>query len=538
MRKVYAIIGLLMANFVCMSQNFNVSYSQMTPSNLFTNVLTAGKIGKNIYQIKSDKKGLYLDIYDSQKMSLLSSKLFKAKKCETSDCIDKHFDYIKTSFMKDAILLFFETYDRKADQRMLFVQKVNLNGNFDGKLVQIDKIDSKKRSEGSFRVWQSEDSTKFMIINNPPFEKYNNEKFGFKIYNTALKNLNNLSISLPYKDKNLSVYDYYLGNDSKIYLLTKVDLDKDKKVKGQAPFFYSILAITPATASLSEIKVNIPSKNIEDIVIRLDRENKNITCAGFYSDIKPKDYVGDDVDGFFYLSIDAATQQVVAKGVKQIDKAMVQQLMEIKKAKKIKEGQGISNNFEIVYLKKKSDGTTTLISEYRKLVVSTYTTCNQNGGCTTHTTYTYYREDVFVVNIAADGSVLSFIDIPKKQISSNDGGMYSSFLPFEKGDKLYLLYNENPENLDPNIKTMKDIKVMSNVKKACLVAVGINKDGSYTKTKIHDNLTKKLLTMPESGVKLADGEYIIPAQEPLGNCVCVCTVFFKKILKGFIKITM
>lgn len=440
--------------------------------------------------------------------------------------------------MKDAILLFFQTYDKKADQRLLFVQKVDLKGNFSGKLVQIDQIDTKKRSEGSFNVWQSEDSTKFMVINNPPFEKYNNEKFGFKVYNTSLKNLNNLSITLPYKDKNLSVIDYYLGNDSKIYLLTRIDLDKVQKVKGQAPFFFSILSINPQTSALSEFKVNMPSKNIEDIVLRLDKDSKVITCSGFYSDLKAKEYVGKDIDGFFYMSIDAATQQIITKGFKAIDKAMIAELMDVKNVDKMKDGAGISNNFEIRYLKKKSDGTTTLIAEYRKLIVTSTTSCSQNGGCTTSYTYHYYRENIFVVNIGVDGSVLSFIDIPKKQITVNDGGMFSSFMTFEKGDNIYLIFNDSPDNLDASIRTLKDIKPMPRVNKACLVAVGINKDGSYTKTKIHDNLTKKLISMPESGMEVGRGEYIIPAQEPMGSCVCACTVMFKKILKGFIKITM
>ena len=538
MKKIYVILVLFFLSFLSFGQNFNVSYSQMTPNSYFTTIESAGKIGNSIYQIKRDKKGLYLDIYDASKMNLISSKLFKARSCETSDCIDKHFDYVKTSFMKDAILMFFETYDRKADERILFAQKVDLKGNFEGKLVQIDKIDTKKRSEGSFNVWQSEDSTKIMVINNPPFEKYNNEKFGFKIYSSNLKNLYNLGITLPYKDKNVSVIDFYLGNDNKIYMLTRVNLEKDKKVKGQAPFFFSILTVNAETNALSEFKVNLPSKNIEDIVLRLDKSSKFVTCAGFYSDLKPREYVGNDIDGFFYMTIDAATQQITTKGTKAIDKNMVAELMDIKNSKKIKADQGISNDFEIRNIKKRSDGTTTLIAEYRKVVVTTYTTCSQNGGCSTHTSYTFYRENVFVVNLATDGSVMSFIDIPKKQITVNDGGMFSSFLTYEKGDNLYLIYNDNPENLDANIRIYKDTKPMPRINKACLVAVGINSDGSYTKTKIHDNYTKKMISMPESGMKVGDGEYIIPAQEPLGACVCACTIMFKKILKGFIKITM
>ena len=111
-------------------------------------------------------------------------------------------------------------------------------------------------------------------------------------------------------------------------------------------------------------------------------------------------------------------------------------------------------------------------------------------------------------------------------------------MTFEKNDNIYLIFNDHPDNLDASKRTYKDMKAMPRINKACLVAVGINKDGSYTKTKIHDNVTRKLISMPESGMEFGKGEYIIPAQEPLGACVCVCTVLFKKILKGFIKISM
>jgi hypothetical protein len=538
MKRISILLSLLFIAVLGFSQNFNLSYSEMIPNNYYTSIQTAGKIGNTIYQVKTDKKGMYLDIYDASKMNLIRSTQFKSKQCDGGDCIDKHFDYVKTTFLKNGIIMFFETFDKKNDVRLLYAQKINLKGNFDGKLVEIDRIETKKRREGSFDVWQNDDSTKIMIIDNPPFEKYNNEKFGFKIYNWNLTNEATLSITLPYKDKNVSVVDYYLGNNNKIYMLTRVDLEKENRVKGQAPYFFSILTIEPKNSSVNEFKVSLPNKNIEDIVLRLDKENKLITCAGFYSDLKPKEYVGKDIDGFFNLTIDATTQQVVSKGFKNIDKAMIAELTGKKSADKVKEGKGISNNFEIRYMKKRQDGTTTMISEYRTVVIWTTTTCSQNGGCITHTNYTYYRNNIFVVNIAADGSVTSFIDIPKCQVSTNDGGMYSSFLTCEKNDNIYLIYNDHPDNLNPNVKTFKDVKAMPRLNKACLVAVGINKDGSYTKTKIQDNATKKLIAMPESGMQVGKGEYIIPVREPIANCACMCTILFKKLLKGFVKISL
>jgi hypothetical protein len=418
----------------------------------------------------------------------------------------------------------------------LYAQKINTSGKFDGKLQLIDEIDAKSRSNsGSFMIWPSEDSSKFVIIDNPPFEKYNGEKFGFKIYDGNLTNTFNFSASLPYKDKNLSLLDYYIGNDSKIHLLSVIELDRKQKKAGKASRFYSMFTINPTDKSVSEYKIDLPSRSIEDASIKLDNKNNKFICCGFYSDLKPNAKEGKDIDGFYYLRVDIATKKVDAQGTRKIDKEMIGQLIN---KKKVKEQQGISKSFDIQEIEPLSDGSTILIAENRRDIVSTHTTCNANGGCTTTTNYYYYRDNIFVINIAPDGSVKSLIDIPKRQVSANDGGKFLSFFTFRKNDRLIFIYNDNPINLTTKIKTIKDVKTMSNTAGAVAVAAEINKDGSYSKIKLMNNAYKKLALMPESAIKIGDGQYICPTMVPPASCSLACFGMFSKTKLGIAKIEL
>ena len=518
------------------AQEYKVTLSSLSSYTRFARIRDAGEVGENLFVILSNDKSnrlFLLNIYDKNSLQLKSSSEFKSSSCKSSNCIDKHFDYMKTLFLKNKVVMLFQTYERSSKNLQLYAQKLNRNGSFDGKLELIDEIDAKSRSNtGSFMIWLSEDSTKFVIIDNPPYDKYKGEKFGFKIYNSEVKNQSNFGISLPYKDKNLSVIDYFIGNDAKIHLLTLIDLEKKEIKPGQAAKFYSILTIDPADKSVAEYKVNLPSRSVEDASLKIDNVNNKFICCGFYSDLKPKAKVGNDIDGFFYMRVDIKTKKVEAQGTKEIDKEMVGELLN---KKKVKDQQGITKSFVIKEIETRKDGSTTLITENRRDVVYTYSHCNSYG-CTTTTTYYYYRDNIFVIDIAPNGSVNSFIDIPKMQVSVNDDGKYLSFLSFKKNDRLIFIYNDNPINLNSKIKTIKDVKTMTSVAGASAVAVEINKNGGYSKVKLFDNAFKKLALLPESGIRIGNGLYIVPTMVPPSGCGCFG--FFAKTSLGIAKIEL
>jgi hypothetical protein len=539
MKKVLLVLFLSLSILNIQAQNFKITFSALSSYSRYAQIKEAAQVDNNLFVILSDGRGANeyrLNIYDNNNLELKSSAIFKQNSCKEANCIDKHFDYVKTLFLNKRVVILFQTYERSSKTLQMYAQRIDRSGKFEGKFELIDEIDAKSRSNaGSFMVWPSEDSSKFVIIDNPPFDKYNGEKFGFKIYDNQLKNQSNFAISLPYKDKDLAVTDFFVGNDSKIHLLTRIDVPKKQQAPGTAKSFYSIFTVNPLDKSISEYKIDLPKRIVENASLKIDNKKKEFICGGFYSDLKAKAKEGNDLDGFYFMRVNIESGKVILQSTKEIDKEMVSELIS---KKKVKEDQGLTKSFEIKEIETHSDGTTILIAENRRDVVSTTTICNNNGGCSTTTNYYYYRDNIFLINIAANGSVNSFMDIPKRQISANDEGKFLSFLTFKKDDRMVFIFNDNPANLNGNIKTIKDVKSMTNVGKASTMATEVNKNGGYSKFKLFDNSIKKTALLPESGIRVGNGIYIIPTMMPPASCSCSCFGIFSKTKLGIAKIEL
>jgi hypothetical protein len=539
--RSFVIFALTLVMAGTQAQNLKVNFGQLLPSDRRTEMLDAGIMGDKIFVIEKEKKTLSIKFYNASNLKFLSSKIIQQNNCKGSnDCISNDFGYEKTIWMKDNILMVFSSFERSSKQNTLFVQKINAKGNFEVKFTIIDKIQTEsRRNTGSFRAWQSQDSTKFMVIQIPPYEKYNNEKFGFKVYNSNLDNISNFSVSLPYKDKNVSVSDYYLGNDGTIYMLVHVEKEKQDREKGQDLSFYSILTLKGKDGALSEYVLKLPNRDIETVALRLDDKTNKIICCGLYSDIT-KGYSGNKIDGLFYLKVDVNNKGSEISGFKSIDNSVLAEILDVKEEKIDKKAKAASasKNFEIMDILPMKDGTTKLITEYRLLTIVSVTSCDGKGNCTTTYEYHYYRKNIFVISIDKDGTILNFTDIPKYQHTVNDGGRFSSFLLCQKDDRIYFLFNDNPLNLNVNIKSIKDVKMMSRVNKACVVSVQLNKDGSYTKQKVYDVSDKKIAMLPESGIKISEGQYIIPIQQAPKGFNCACLRIFSKAKTGISKIVL
>ncbi len=513
------------------AQKLKVSFGELLPSKKGTKMLDAGIVGDKLFVVESCLWNVSIKFYSTSNYKLLSTKIIRQKTCAkgVKDCINNDFSYEKTIFLKDQVIMLFSSFERKLKQYTLFAQKINNDGSFDGKLTIIDKIDSKNRNNaGSFLTWQSKDSSKFMIIQNPPFEKYKGEKFAFKVYDSKLENLSNYSIALPYKDKNVSISDYFLGNDGTIYML--VDIIKEDKERGQDRSFYSILSLKGKDGELSEFDLKLTGKDIENAALRLDEDNNKVICSGLYSDIS-SGYTGKKIDGLFFLNIDMIKKEIVSKGFKSIENSVIAAILDIseKKVEKKSNASSASKYFEIMDVIPLSDGSNRIITEYRQLKVVSSRTCDANGkNCRITTTNHYYRKNIFVITLDKDGTITSFTDIPKYQHSVEDNGMFSSFLLVKKDDRTFFIYNDNPMNL--NVKSIKDMKQMNNVNKACVVAVELNKDGSYTKEKIYDVAEKKNVMLLESGIEISKGQYIVSVMQ--------ARRMFSKLKMGIAKVSL
>ena len=470
-------------------------------------MLRVGCVGDKNYVVTYNfrEKNYALSIYDDN-LKLLKSSIFKERGGEKSGMAGKSFDYLNTLFMKDRILIFFTTFEKNTKQRLLICQKVDLNGKFEGDFTQIDEIQAKSKiNSGAFAVYASEDSTKFLSLQLTPYEKNAEEEVFVTTFDTNLRKIAAKEVKLPYKDKNTRVIGARVSNKGDAFLLVNVFKERKDRNKGAEYDFYSVIGVNLSSdKSLVEYNLEMAKKNTTDVAIRIDNENNQILATGFYSNIKNSAMWTKDIDGSFVLRIDIDSKKIVTDSKKDFPKELVNQLIGKDLDKNVKSEQGISNKFDITGLYKRDDNSMLVVAENNW--VESYTTCN-NGVCVT--TYVYHNHNILLIDVAPDGQIKSFTDIPKKQIMKNSN-FFQSFLTMQKNNEFIFVFNDSPKNIDREIVNIKDVKVMNNPKKAALSFIRYSADGKLSRQNVTFDKKTKILVAPKFGVKIGEGKYIMP----------------------------
>jgi hypothetical protein len=507
MKKSCTIIVLINIALTLFSQELKITVSEpQKADDRYALMLSTGQIGNNIYVVTTNEKGkIAISTFDNnlnrqqeavvvdkdgEKNSILSNDLLYGK---------NYYPRNNVLFTKNNILMFFEIFDKQDKSRLLLCQKLDLNCKYDGKPVVIDKISaSKKRNSGNFTIKMSEDSTKFLVLKQLPYEKKADEEFTFTTYSPNLEKIADATIKLPYKDKDVAVYQPKVSDKGDVYFLLQIN--KEEKEKGEDDNFYMLNCLRLSDDSkLINYDLSLKGKNITGVSYYLDNKSPDVLCAGFYSDIKTSTKRTKDIDGFFYVKINSDTKNVVSQDTKAFPATLVNQIAGKDLNKKVKDGKGIPNTFQIQEVFKKTDGSMLVTAENNYSV----TVCTRNGGCTT----TYYSYNILLIDMDKDGKVKGFYDIPKRQYSHGTYYLYNTAM--QRGDNIIFSYLDNPKNFEKEIENIKDVSATGNFLKAAVTFVRF-KDGKVVREKLALDKKTKLIAIPKYSVKIAEGVYIMP----------------------------
>lgn len=515
MKNKFRIIGCLALLFVSTirlsAQDVKVFWGKQNPLGLKRMPALLAKRGDNLIGYKSGyKRELKMVKYSYKDLQVKNEYPLIGKGGDGAKTIDKEYSFEQFTVLKNNLYVGVSMYNKKTDLNSFFMQPISDDGKLTGKLKKVSEISStSRRNRGGFDVYPSEDSTKILVVNNPPFEKYADEKFGFKILDENLTELNNLEIQLPYKDKYFSVSDYILSNDGNIYMLSKVNLEKKAKEKDEAGYYYEIIAISPkGKGTVTEYKIALPQKYITDL--SYTEEGKYLICSGFYNNIEVKGRSRDEINGIFYIRINKETKEIESKGIKELDKGFIAELTSEKKANK---GRGIASTFTLKNFIKKDDGGAILVAENAyDYIVQVCSTDPKTGAQSCRYDHHYVSNNIIAININPDGSIKWYTNIPKYQHTVNDGGVFISYMLSTVKDKIFFVYNDNAKNLDPTkIKTVKDIRPMGKAKKSVATLVTLSEDGKFEKKMLFSNKENKSILLPSFCKRIDDSQFIVPA---------------------------
>ncbi len=410
-------------------------------------------------------------------------------------------------FIHGNILVFATYYDREKDMNFAYAEILDDKANVQQSWKEIARIPADKRSNaGSFLFRLSLDSSKVLVISNPPYEQYADEKFTLQLIDEKLNVRWKNDINPPYKDKYFSLDNFIVNDSGHVYMLSTISKDRavmTRKERRTTPTYYhSVLMYNPTTNELGEYEVKLDPKFISDIILTVT-ETGDIICSGFYSNKS-----SNAITGTFYLKIDKETKKVDREGTMDFSAEFLTQFMSSKRASKNKE----LYDYNLRYLVQREDGGAILVAEqYYEYVV-----CSSDPRTGAQTcTYYYYYNDIIVVNVSPEGKIDWAKKIPKLQVSRNDGGYFLSFAFAVSNNTLYFMFNDHPKNiaLSADNTKGKGLKYMNNVKKSVAVLVSMDMKGEQVRQTMFRNQDLKTYLRPKMYLQTSEKRMFLYGQK-------------------------
>lgn len=407
-------------------------------------------------------------------------------------------------------VLFMTSYDHEKDRHSAFARILNKNGKPEGPVYELAKIKAERKSNrGKFHFTTSPNRQYVLIYYHEPFEQHNDEKFGFTVVDTAFQPVWTNEYSLPYKSENFIPEDYRIDNFGNVYMLSKVfftrEQQQEKMIKG-SNYYYTILKFQPDDEKnqFQEFVIRLKDKHVVNATMRLN-PNNDLVVAGYFADDKNL----NKITGLYYFTfpLDAAAPERISMHA--LPEGFIPDFQTDGPSRFGEEGEPQLINTQFILLE---DGSQILVTEHTLVTETCFTdfrtaltTCN----------YNYYFNDIFLVKIGADETVKWKIKIPKRQVTRNDGGFYSSFSLGIVNGRVIILYNEHPKNFE--LKNDRGLLFMTNPQKATVAMIEIDVQGHVKKQALFSNDKRKTWFRPR----------IVHQPDP--NSLLICTSRLRQV---------
>lgn len=362
----------------------------------------------------------------------------------------------KIAIIKDNPIIFIS--DKKDGENTLYFQKYANTCEPAGlpKEIASYKMPKSWKRKGDFWVHQSENKEFFVVDYEVPGNKEEKDRFGYVVYSSEFEVVSEGEYELPYEANKVSITNNYLSNTGDYFLAAKIYKNNDSKKLFKSRLNLDkivLMHVTPDGVEEFDLVLK-GGKFISDLSFSSDN-NRMLTFTGLYSD---QGYTG--VKGVFFFKLDFNKKVMLNEGWEEFSQDFItsdwSERAKKKAAKRTAKGKGEPELYEydIRNIQTLKDGSMIGMLEQFFIRVVTYTDSKGN----TRTTYYYYYNDVIVYKVNKNGGFEWVKKIKKYQVSTNDGGFYSSVASFHTDDKLVMLFNDNLKNYTESGNFIEDNK--------------------------------------------------------------------------------
>ena len=455
---------------------------------------------------------LFLQVFNADSLTLIKSIQLRFPQKKGANYTYSIVKMIKVGGKR---LLFLKAKDEKGERVKLLVQEIDQSGRQVGRILELDEtmIDGgfgffSQKKEGDFDIILNPSETKYAVLRVDPGEEDKVKKVHLKILNDTSGLEWSGTIDLPYKEAFFELKNYAFNDANEVFLLGKAYETEERQSlggrtktrviraqEGSPNYKYSFLVFRTKTLQAQEFDLTLPGKFVTDINFSFDTDPVKVRLAGFYS----KKW-GEGIGGTFSTSINHQTGQVEYSHLKDFSPAFLKLFESDRSYERSREGKGFYaelNDFRMDDFVMKADGSAYLVAENYYVVVNTSTIRDQYGYDRTTTSYTYHYDDLIVLYMNPEGQVEWSAKIPKKQVTYNDDGPYSSYLLNVEDDRIWIIFNDHEDNSE-RYKAGKDPRNMGNPKNTVATCVNINNQGQLVRKDLFNARTERIVFRPKS----------------------------------------
>ena len=459
-----------------------------------------------VYMTMNKKKDLLVQKVDGD----LRAKYSKVLDLELDK---KDLDLEQMMVLGDRILVFTSFYDKKADQRTLYLRTFGADDMVpQGGWERIAQYAAEKERQGGFGLTVSQNLKHILVYVRLPYEKEMPEKFQLQVFSDAMEPEWEQEITMPYDDALFSFGEFRVDSKGEV-VMVGVKYHEKREAKalkraGKVTYDYHLVTYS-AGGNEQDHTISADGKFLQDLTLSLDSAGTgDILCGGFYGEKGT-----NKVRGCFFLRLDPKTKAVKHQSYKEFSDDFITQYMTAKQEEKARKKAEKKDEelelyeYDLSDIVRRDDGGAVLVGEqyYEYTTQNCYTS---NGRTTCYTVYHYIYNTIIVISIDPDGNIAWASQIPKFQHTTNDGGFFSSYAMEVKGDKIYFVYNDNGENLFLNAGDkfkLTDFQGKSSIVTLATVSV----DGNVKREALFDPDKRELILRPKSSVQLADDRMFI-----------------------------
>lgn len=300
------------------------------------------------------------------------------------------------------------------------------------------------RFQGFFNVYQSQNRDFFAVVWTIAGKKEEQATYGFKIFNSNLAQIREGEYEVAFKEKESSIDGFYLSDSGDLFVsVTEYKVSEGKLIKRYNDYV-SVHIYHISESEVSEMEIDLDGKRVEAMSFSSDND-RIFVITGIYGD---KDKSG--VTGLFYLKADFKKQEVLQEGFEAFGADFItsdwSDQKKNKMNKKQAKGKDVEPSFYSYTMREVhalEDGG--IVGTMEQYYVRVFTSYDSKTGRTT-TTHYYHYNDVVAYKVGADGGFDWLAKVDKYQVSTNDGGYFSSYARCVSDGKMSLYFNDNVDN--------------------------------------------------------------------------------------------